>query len=446
MKRNLFILAFLVGITMLLAQAYDLEQMKQRALELNPGLKSATETTRASWWDYQQAVSRLFPSANYSFGYTRMNEAPPAVGGTTGSPENTSLSHSVTITQPIYQQGRNWGSLYLSEDAAYLQEAALMSQRLNLLTNVETGYLDVLLQKELLTNAERSLEAARKHLEAGNIRLETGTIARGEYYNMLSDAANKEVALIQQQNLYRISRINFANMVQLEGNYELVAVDTTWVMDEIEQIKSFGWDRINGLVDDIVRTGLESNLDIQQTRLSLKMKETTETFAMTAFVPALSVSYTHSWSEGTDPDEDYDETGTLMLNASLPILPFWDNYSGLKSAKRDTEAARWTLSSVEDNIRMGLESAVYNLVSAAQSVHAARVALDFARETYRQQVIRFESNLTSPADLLDSEVLLNASLNQYTNSIYTYLKNRAQLLQMMGVEDDSELETLLAKM
>ncbi len=72
-------------------------------------------------------------------------------------------------------------------------------------------------------------------------------------------------------------------------------------------------------------------------------------------------------------------------------------------------------------------------------VHSAMIALDFAEETYEQMSVRYQSNIISSQDLLDVEILLTSSRNQYINSYYDFLRAKSSLLNQMGEKNENKL-------
>ncbi len=72
-------------------------------------------------------------------------------------------------------------------------------------------------------------------------------------------------------------------------------------------------------------------------------------------------------------------------------------------------------------------------------VYSAKIALDFAEETYEQMFVRYENNIISSQDLLDVEILLTSSRNQYINSYYDFLRAKSSLLNQMGEKNENKL-------
>ena len=289
-----------------------------------------------------------------------------------------------------------------------------------------------------LETAQKDLQSSEIQLEIAKVRYETGTLSKADYLQLQSQKASKEVSMIQIENLYSISKIDLANFLQFSPDYTVETISLDLYETYLNNIQSLDPVQVKELISEVIEISKEKNPSLKMAELSKAINKKSVIMASGNFLPSLNLSYSKTW-EKYDYQNDYKDSERLMLIASVPIFPIADNATEFAKAKHDYKKSYYDYRSAEDGIELGLKSSVLNLVASARSVYATKKALEFAEETYLQMEERFRNNLITTSNLLDVEVMLTSSRNQYTKSIYDFLRTRSSLLQLMGVEDDQIL-------
>jgi outer membrane protein TolC len=423
------------------AEELTLEKAKEIALNNNPELLAQQQAKESANWEAKNALMGFAPSANLSGNYTKFEPPYPPMAPGAGEQED-SKSYGFSINQPIFNGGKIWYGYKMQKDAAHIADYNLQSQILSTIADVESKYFSVLENKRLLQIAQKDLEASRKHLEIAKVRYDTGTLSKGDYLNMQSQTASKEVTLIQMQNYYEISKIDLANFLQVAPDFTLNEVNVESYTSQLEDIQSMSVEEIETLKKKVIQTGLEENPTLKIAGKSTEMNAKAVKIAKGNFLPSVNLSYSQQWTK-TNLEDSYDDQGTLTLNASLPIFPIYDDYANLNQTKHTLRESRYDYQSAEDGIRLVIERSLYNLISSAKSVYASEKALEFARETYHQMEVRFQNNLITSADMTDAEVLLTTSENQYTTAFYNFLRAKSSLMQQMGIQNENKFWSLI---
>ena len=259
---------------------------------------------------------------------------------------------------------------------------------------------------------------------------------------MQSQTASKEVNLIQMKNNYEIIRFDFANFLQISNDFELEEIVFEEYEIYIKKIQNLDSDETNILMNNIIEIAIINNPSLKITSTSTQINQKALRIAQGNFLPSINLSYSQNWKK-TNLDDTYNNQGTIMLNASIPIFPIFDNYAGVKQAKYDLIESEYNYRTSEDAIILMIKQALYNLIASAKSVYSSKIALDYAEETYKQMEIRFKNNLINSSDLLDAEVLLTFTKNQYIISFYNFLRAKSLLMQQIAIIDNDEFWNLL---
>ncbi len=439
----------LIMITMLLAAwglsaGLTLEEAKELALKKNPAYQAQLSSYQAAKWSSRAALGSLLPTLTGTGTYLYRDPATRLSGSSNLAMNHDSRSFGLNLTQPLFTGGRLWQAYRISRDGEEIARLALESKRLSLLAEVESKYLNVLLSRELLDISEKDLRSRRQNLEIARLRVETGTLSRPELLRIQSSVASGEVALIQARTALELSRQDLANSLSLQEWSELHPFDETAEMSRLAALRTWDAERIGRFTEQAVRTARQNNLSLRISGQSLSIAKRSYRLAKGSFLPTLALSLSRSFSEDGFDRYEFDGSNTLALTASVPLLPAWGNYSAARQAYHEMQQSQYEQADAAGGIELAVRSAALNLVSAVRQAEAARLALDYAQQSYDQLMERFRSNLLSTSDLLDAEIMLQAAQISHTNSFYACLKARSALLQLLGSADAGLLNTLTA--
>ena len=434
--RNIILTVIIIAFYFTLnAEILTLKDAKEIALKYNPDLLAEEHAKKSAKYDFWNSILSLIPSANLDGTYT---EYKPEFGMGVGPTADESRSYGYTISQPIFNGGKIWLGSRIQNDAAKIAEATYINKRLETIAEVESKYFSVLESQDLLETAQKDLQSSEIQLEMAKVRYETGTLSRADYLQLQSQKASKEVSMIQIENLYSINKLDLANFLQISPEYTLETISLYLYETYFHNIQSLDPAQVEEIISDVIGISKEKNPSLKMAELSKVMNKKSVLIAGGNFLPSVNLAYSKTW-EKYDYQDDYEDSERLMLIASGPIFPIVDNAAGFAKAKHDFKKSYYDYRSAEDGIELDLKSSVLNLVASARSVYATKKALEFSEETYLQMEERFRNNIITTSDLLGAEVMLTSSMNQYTKSVYDFLRARSSLLQLMGVEDDQIL-------
>ena len=280
------------------------------------------------------------------------------------------------------------------------------------------------------------------NLEIAQVKFETGVISNADLLNVKSQKANKEVALLQAENIYKINKLTLQNYLNYQQEFTLTDIPKDNYINLINKLSALSTSKINEVTKTLTKTAVNNNPILEISDLSVKTNKTALLMAKGNFLPSVNLNYSKNWSQ-YDMENDFTDQEQIMLTASVPIFPIFDNYSGHKKAKYDLIKSKYDKRNNYDSIKLGVRSLALNLVAAAKSVKAAETALEYSQETYNQMEERYKNDLISTSELLDAEIMLDSAKNQYTNAIYDFLENKSKLKQQIGLINDQEINTLI---
>ncbi len=447
MKRFLLIILLLVfGVTLNGEEIHlTLEKVKEIAVNNNPVLLAEKESKKAAHADALKSIFGMLPSAALNGKYTFFDSERTVSYGEVPESEaaNNSKSYGLNVSFQIFNGGKNYLNLGIKNIEARIADLKYDSELLSTISDAESKYFSLLENSELLEIAKKDLEASERHLKTAEIRYKSGTLSKADYLKMQSEKASKEVSLIQTQSLHQISRLDLANFLQISQDYTTEPMSFGEYEGYLEKLQGLSLDNVESLIDKVISIGVDNNPSLEAASLSVDASKKAVQVAAGEFLPTVSLSYSKSWEKYDIEDEFDSQGGAVSLSLSLPIFPIADNAANLSKIKYDLKQSEFSYQSAKNEIQMELESSLLKLISSAKSVNSSNIALEYAGETFYQMEERFKNNVVTATDMLDAEVLLTTSRNQYTTSIYDFLRAKSSLMQQMGVEDENTLWSLI---
>ncbi|MDZ4121408.1 MAG: TolC family protein, partial [Candidatus Cloacimonadaceae bacterium] len=175
---------------------------------------------------------------------------------------------------------------------------------------------------------------------------------------------------------------------------------------------------------------LESSVDLSRRAYSI---------SKSAFLPTLMLTASRQYRENGIDRYEFNSSDQIMLNLSIPLLPQYTNYASTRTAFYNYRVTELRAKTASDGIKMGVESAVLNLIGSAKQVQASALALEYTRQSYEQMQERFRQNMLSSSDMIDIELMLSAARTASVNAFFSYLQSKTTLLNLMGSVDEQLL-------
>ena len=458
MRKNGIILQGFVLLLFLSIEVFSLEITIEKAKELvlknNTTLLSAKQKQIISKLNYDKSVYSLFPSSSFNAQYTMYLpniEIPGAPNPQTGMPSITEQKNTATlgvsVNQPIYNGGKLWEAIKILNTMTEIEKYKFQDVLNGIISDVENKFYNVLEALDLTEITKKNLNNSQELLEIAKSRFEAGVISKIELLQIQSKVASNEVSVIQSQNFYNITKMDFANLLQLKSldyNLKREKVSEVKYLKLLESLKQFDADKTVELIKNIELFTKNKNPIIKMSASSIKINESNISVAKGSFLPSLNLNFSHNWTKNNYED-DFSDQGTLTAVLSVPITPFMDNYHEYEIAQLNLKEANFSYKSTEDGILLGVKSEIYNLIALAKMVNSSHIALEVSKETYDQSIARFKGNMLNATDLLNIEVMLLSSENNYTKSLYDFYRSLSNLTKLIGLDKSDMLFNLISK-
>lgn len=429
-------LLFALGTTLgagALAQTktLTLEQARQIALERNLSVAQAQNNVEAAQASVLAATGNYLPTLSASGSWTRsQNEVPVSgsfidpntgrvitAGGTTvGNSFSTNLNLNYTIFNGFAREGQ-----YTQASATSVsREQTAARTRQSIVFQVESAYLNVLRNEQLVKVSEENLKRDLRQLERISESNRVGSASRADVFRQQSQVASDELNVINAQNNYDKAKADLIALIGLDVAQDYVIADPTLTTEisqaEIETAAAEA-QRFRALSE----RALSARPDYKGAAETVRATEGSVTSARSNYFPSLSAFAGY----GMNGDALSRISNKKNINWGLSLR--WNLFDGfgtnnlLQSAEVQRRNAELTLQQTERNINVEVKKALLDLDAARKALDVTEKGLRSATEDRKIAEERYNLGAGTLLDLLVANANLVSAEANKVNAVYNYI-------------------------
>ena len=428
------IVATLMSLAAMVASAQTktltLDQARQSALERNLNVAQAQNNIQAAQAGVLAATGTYLPTLSASAGWTRsQNDLPPGSyfdrntnqfittsGRTVGNNFNTGLNLNYTIFNGFAREGDYTRA---SSNSVATEQTAVRTRQ-SIVFQVESSYLNVLRNEQLVKVTEENLKRDQRQLERITESNRVGALSRADVYRQQSQTAADELALINAQNNFNKAKADLLALIGLDVNEEYTIADPS-ISLEIAQSELESTSAQYASFRALSQKAIEKRPDYAGATESVHAAEGGVSSARSGYFPTVSAfaGYSMNGSEISKLSNQKNTNWGLSLRWNL-FDGFGTNYS-LQSAQVQRRNAELTLQQTERNINVEVKKALLDLDAARKAYEVSVKGLTSATEDRKIAEERYNLGAGTLLDLLTANAgLVNAQANK-VNSVYDYI-------------------------
>ena len=427
MKRIfILIIACLIasGGSLTAQKEWSLEDCIRYAIDHNIQIKQQTIQTKVQKNTLDQSKLGLLPtvsgqaSHDYSFGR--------ALDQTTYDFYNRTLQSNYFYLggrTDLFTGLQNLNTIYKNKYELLAGEQDLQRIRDNVSLSVALAYLQILLNKELVTATESQLNTTLEQIAKTRKMVDAGSVAMGNLLQIEAQAAQEEVTLVNMQNQLETSYLNLTQLLELEtpAGFEIIVPD----------IRVGETADIAGNIDEIYNVAVQSRPEILGSELRLTASEYALKVAKGARSPSISMShnfgtrYSHIGElPGQQSFEDQlknNKNFGLGFSMNIPILNGWQVNKNILNSKLAVENSQYTLEGTRKELYKDIQQAYSDAVAALKKYYASAKAVESTEESFRYTEQKFNVGMITPVDYNAAKTQLLNSQSEMSQSKYEYI-------------------------
>ena len=400
---------------------FSLDDCVKIAIEYNPSIQASFYNQDAYKSRIGQAWANYFPSINAGVELSRTGnrynkEIPPyykkSVYNTSG------YVPSVSANMLIFDFGKTKA---VADMATRQYESAKENTKENIniiIYDIKSTYYNILFAQAQVQVYQDTVKDYELQLSQAKGFYEYGKKPKLDIVTAEYNLGKAKLNLVKAEEILKVAKIRLSKIMGVPDytNYEL--------SDEMS-LNKFGIDS-----DEAIKLAYELRPELISAQKEMEAAKMNLRAERRNYTPNIGIFGSYGNNLGSEYDVRTGQVGVGL------------NYNGLNIAKikKQVDEARATYNmtkaryqEVKDTVNYNVKKCYTELQTAAEAIVMAKLALDQAKEQYRQVTGRYKAGVGDAIELKDGEnTYLNARLDFY-NAILNYNVTAANLEQEIGI-------------
>ena len=427
----IMILCVLLSTMWLSAQKpWSLQQCVDTALANNRNVKQQALTKATREISYQQARQNLLPNLNASAGQSWNFGRSLNVNNTYQSTNSAQTSFGIGSSLILFDGLKMKYNIDARRADMYASQEDLEKIKQDITTSVAAGFLQILLNKELLQIASDQLELTKTKIEQRKGLVAAGKMAEGEMYELLAQESKEELSKLQAKNTLNLSFLDLAQFLELDHfeNLDIIAPDN---LSESELILLSA--------DDVYSSAVTHRAEIKGAEYRLKSSESNVMATKSDFYPSLNLGAqvgTGYYNLSGMPNSAFgtqlsnNMSTSINLNLQIPIFNKFDVRNRVHSAQIGVESNKLSVVNAKLELKKSIQQAYYNALGAKSRWDAALKSETASREAFRFTNQKFDAGRATLYELYQAKSNLTQVLSEQAQAKYEYFF-RIKLLELL---------------
>jgi outer membrane protein len=423
MKRIIFLIRILLIVTNVFAQnEWALDKCINYALENNLTIKQYELNSRYQQNQLQQSKNNRLPnlSANFSqdVSFGRSLTIQNTYESFTSNNSNLSANSSVVI----WQGGILNNTIKQRSFDDKVANEELNEAKDDIILNITSLYLDVLLAQELVDVAKQQVLQTGEQITLTKQMVDAGNVARGTLLEIESQLAREQLEVVNTENELKLALLNLAQLLELE-NYE----DFSIVKPVFPELKA---QLFLSASNEVYNKAVEIRPEVKRAGYQLKSSKAQLDVAYGGFMPTLSASagiYDNYLNTNQREVPDFfdqlsdNHRESIELNLNIPIFSRFANRTSVNNAKLQVEQQKLELENVKKELRKQIEQAHANAVAAFNRYVANKKAVKSMQESFRYIEEKYNAGRVNTVEYSDAKTRLAMSKSSVLQAKYEFI-------------------------
>ncbi|HLW10924.1 MAG TPA: TolC family protein, partial [Fermentimonas sp.] len=425
MQLNKIIISLLIIVsTIFTASAqkqYTLMECIEIALENNRNIKQQELNSRQREIAYSQARADLLPNLNASAGQSFVFGRSIGIDNVYENSNSSQTNFGIGADITIFDGLRMKHNIDARKADMYASVADLEKMQDDIIMSVSTAFLQVLLNKELLSIAENQIKTTEADYARRKALVESGRMAEGELFEIEAQQAREELNIVQAENNLKLALLDLAQIMELESfsNFDVVVPPVETLIDETALLTS----------EAVYQSALEHRPEIRSMQYRLESSEKEILMARSQFYPTLSFGVnmgTGYYNMSGRPNDNFNSqiknniSNSLGFNLRIPIFNRFQIRNNVDLARLAIANTKLELDKTKLDLRKRIEQAYFNAVAAASRWEAAKKSVEASDEAYRFTEEKHESGRANSYELFLAKNNQTQALSEEAQAMYEY--------------------------
>ena len=422
MKNILFIIFSVLFLTPNV-KAETLSEALKKAYNNNPELNAERENLNISEQELKISKGSYLPTVTLSGSKSREDtEKLTNRDGSNATITDVDPSvQSITITQTLIDFGRG-AELKKSKIGIELAKAKFLKKEQEILYKSIEAYTGLLAANDKLKINRSNVNLLDRQVETDRIRRERGNISLSDVAQSESSLAGAQAKLIQAENDYQTSILNYENIIGKLDNPELLDKSSIFQV------------RLPIELNVAINLSEKNNPDLIIAKLEYEQSKKDTSSARSDLAPKATLSIDRSQTDDLSSTYNEKDQETLKATVTWPFFSGGKNYANLNKSKSLELQKNLLLSNMTTKNQTDVASAWSNYESNKSLLNSVKAQVNAAEIANEGIVAEYNSgsDRTTLEVIQSNSFLLNAQIS-LVDSERNYILSQYNLLKSVGL-------------
>jgi outer membrane protein len=395
----------------------------KKAFNNNPELNAEREILNISEQELKISKGSYLPTVTLS-GSKSQEETDKLTNrdGSDASITNVDPSNqSITITQTLIDFGRG-AELAKSKIGIDLAKAKLLKKEQDILYKSIEAYIGLITANEKFKINKSNVNLLDRQVETDRIRLERGNISLSDVAQSESSLAGAQAKLIQAENDFLTSKLNYENIIGKLNDPELLEKESIFEA------------RLPIELNRALELSKKNNPNLIIAKLEHEQSKKDISSARSDLAPTASLSFDRSKTDDLSSTFDEKEVDTLKAIVTWPFYSGGKNYATLNKSKSLELQKNLLLENMNKKNQTDVASAWSNYQSNKSLLNSVKAQVNAAEIANEGIVAEYNSgsDRTTLEVIQSNSLLLNAQIS-LADSERNYILSQFNLLKSVGL-------------
>ncbi len=404
-------------------ESLSLDQCLAFAFTNSQQIKAAVKSIEIAQAAVKEVEGGFWPKLGYSIFASKSNENIYPYPWFVFPYASTDYSGAaISLTQPLYLGGQLTGGLHLAKAQLNMALENERQAKQQLVFHLKQAFYQVWLAEQSLKVAQSSFDNLEHHVTQVEGLYQEGTVSKFELLRAKVQRDSLKPQVIAAQNGLRLAKLSMAVLMGFpkERPYGV----------EYDSSKLQIPEQSNILMDQILDVASQNRPEMRQIRQVKEIRQYQIQLAKVGYKPNVALVGQY---QGASQDyvlkhwvEGENKLWTLTLSIGGNFFDGFATSAKVSEAKKAMELTGIQEAGLRDQIRLEVEQAVQNIQESLEVIHANQSNIHIAKYSLELTQARFEENIATTMDIMDSQLVLDQALNGYYRGIAFYLMAEAK--------------------
>jgi len=423
MMKNILFIVLSVLFLASNAKAETLSEALKKAYNNNPELNAERESLNISEQELKISKGSYLPTVTLSGSKSREDtEKLTNRDGSNATITDVDPSvQSITITQTLIDFGRG-AELKKSKIGIELAKAKFLKKEQEILYKSIEAYTGLLAANDKLRINRSNVNLLDRQVETDRIRRERGNISLSDVAQSESSLAGAQAKLIQAENDYQTSILNYENIIGKLDNPELLDKSSIFQV------------RLPIELNVAINLSEKNNPDLIIAKLEYEQSKKDTSSARSDLAPKATLSIDRSQTDDLSSTYNEKDQETLKATVTWPFFSGGKNYANLNKSKSLELQKNLLLSNMTTKNQTDVASAWSNYESNKSLLNSVKAQVNAAEIANEGIVAEYNSgsDRTTLEVIQSNSFLLNAQIS-LVDSERNYILSQYNLLKSVGL-------------